>query len=422
MLKDNKIWRVGNYVVTIKHGIEQHNETVFEPNLGTIARISRTTPFYTLNYIGVDCFRQPIYFNKDYVKPFRTLEDAEEYSKRIKALNGKLFYTRLNELNKNKYYHVDLGEGFTYISDIFNNTICCTNKSLWKNHTFEDSKLTIYTELSKKDTEWFTSCIKAGKYLEKKIISNKISLNNLNKEDCYYMENNDGIADIIRFKSYNDKYMIFYSLLRVQSDLYSSNYDRNLDNENCISEYEDYNIIRKATNEEQEWLFKCEQENRFVLLEKTKQTSLISEHIDYYVRTWPSGTKTMGCDALLEGIKCFKSLETYDKEGGVIKDHVYGLLMGAYSTSLHQATQEEIDYFLKNGTLITFNNESTIPETSLFESAVPKIILDTQEVYPIINKTISNKEDNFIIKLPKVPKTKNIVYYFKSKLLINKKM
>jgi hypothetical protein len=85
--------------------------------------------------------------------------------------------------------------------------------------------------------------------------------------------------------------------------------------------------------------------------------------VEYYVREWPSGTLTMGCKNVSEGMEYFKSLENYYNEGGVRINECYGYLKNNYSDKpQRKATKEEIDYFLNHGTLTTFKSKNVVEE------------------------------------------------------------
>ena len=75
---------------------------------------------------------------------------------------------------------------------------------------------------------------------------------------------------------------------------------------------------------------------------------------DYIVRTWPSGTKTMGIVHRIGQSLFFKSLETYPYEGGVIIDGLYGgIIDGKYDKYRHTAaTKQEVKIFNKIRTLV----------------------------------------------------------------------
>jgi len=70
--------------------------------------------------------------------------------------------------------------------------------------------------------------------------------------------------------------------------------------------------------------------------------------IEYIVRTWRSGTLSMGC---LDG-NMWRALETYNHEGGVQRDTVYGRGYQEYAGTLHrEPSYSEMEYFKANGNL-----------------------------------------------------------------------
>ena len=77
---------------------------------------------------------------------------------------------------------------------------------------------------------------------------------------------------------------------------------------------------------------------------------------DYIVRIWPSGTKTMGIGVASTPGSVFiywRSVESYELEGGVVNGDIYGSIAPAYHKSTHYehrlATQFEIDFFKQYG-------------------------------------------------------------------------
>jgi hypothetical protein len=73
---------------------------------------------------------------------------------------------------------------------------------------------------------------------------------------------------------------------------------------------------------------------------------------DYVVRVWPSGKLTMGLAIIIdsEALRFF-SLENYDREGGVLKNDVYGFISPHSQYKQRLATQVEIESFLAEGNL-----------------------------------------------------------------------
>jgi len=118
-----------------------------------------------------------------------------------------------------------------------------------------------------------------------------------------------------------------------------------------------------------------EQFKQYVLKEKPKFK--LEESVKYLVRIWPSGTLTMGC----KNEYFFKSLETYNKEGGVRIGNSYGLWENKINRN---ATEEEINYFKKTGTLTSYK----IAEKDWSKATKEELLEEAKRRYPIGTKII----------------------------------